>query len=172
MPHHLKIAKQAKKQKKKKTTHSPCFIINKIMWDLLHISWYSRRVYLALIWNAVDFYGAHMAAFYCAQLNCFKPGLTFWSGNPLFNVSSLGVARHTAPEHCPQTAVSNIRLSQQYLVREPFRLLMARPTSQFRELIKAVWCRSWGCTMSLTDPKLSKIRNAQLVAFIGPINMH
>lgn len=48
-------------------------------WDLLHISWNRRRVYFALIWNAVDFYGAHMAAFYCAQLNCFKLGLTFWS---------------------------------------------------------------------------------------------
>lgn len=142
------------------------------IWDLLHISWYARHVYLALTWNAVDFYGTHMAAFYCAQLNRFKLGLTFWSSNPLYNISLLRAVRRTAPKHCSQIGVSNMRLSEQHLVKEPFLFLMAWPTSQFRELIKAVWCGSWSCTMSLTDPQLSKIRNAQLVAFIGPINMH
>lgn len=71
-----------------------------------------------------------------------------------------------------QTPVSNVRQQQQYLVKETFRLLMARPTSRFRELIKAVWWRSCSCTMSLTDPKISKIRNAQLGAFMGAINMY
>lgn len=155
-------------------------VVNKIhyqhwMWDLLHKSWYSRPVYLAFLWNALDFYGTHMAAFYCVQLNHFKLRLTFWSGNQLYNVSlELFTVRllQMSPQRCSRTGVSNMRLSQQHLVKEPFLLLMAWPTSQFRELIKAVWCRSWSCTMSLTDAQLSKIRNAQLVAFTGLINMH
>lgn len=79
-----------------------------------------------------------MAAFYCVQLNRFKVGLSFWSSNLLYNVSLL------SDIHCPADAaaaaaavnaacllcshrlgVSNMRLSQQYLVKEPFLLLMA-----------------------------------------------
>lgn len=36
-----------------------------------------------------------MAAFYCAQLNCFKLGLTFWSSNPLYNISLLRAVHRT-----------------------------------------------------------------------------
>lgn len=76
-------------------------IISKISgyetYNMFGINWNSRRVYLALTRNAVDFYGRHMAAFYCAQLNCFKLGSTFWCGNSFDNVSLLrGIYRAAA----------------------------------------------------------------------------
>lgn len=68
-----------------------------------------------------------MAAFHCAQLNHFKLGLTFWSGNPLYNFIHLAraAAANVSPAHRSQIGVSKMRLSRQYLVREPFLLLMA-----------------------------------------------
>lgn len=125
-------------------------------------------------WFLWDAYGCILLC----SFNSFKLGLTFWRGNPLYSLTSpyskLFTARllQMSSKHCSQIGVSNMRLSQQFLVEKPFLLLMAWPTSQFRGLIKAAWWRSWSCTMSLTDPQLSKIRNAQLVAFTRPINMH
>lgn len=149
--------------------------VNKItvqhwMGDLLHKLIFKAcllSIHMEHYWFLWDTYGC----FLWAQLNHFKLGLTFWSDNPLYSISSAWAA-HISCRPCSQINVSNMRLSQQHLVREPFLFLMAWPTSQFRELIKAVWWRSCSCVMSLTDAQLSKIRNAQLVAFMGPINMH
>lgn len=139
------------------------------LWNLLNMSRYSQHVYHSNGTPSIFFF--LWEAYGCVLSCSIKSAYQFkWGLMTNFFVLP---PPHPPPTHLHVPGLSSqVGVSRQYLVRESFLLLMAWPPSQFREVIKAVWWRSWSCTMSLTDARLSKTWNAQLVAFIGAINMH